>query len=179
MLIPYGASAAQDYWGSYYNSTNNLVYVATNYNYSKHVFDFSLNLINPISIPTLFGGPWSISASNNKMYVGCSYQKIVVIENKQVLNSISGCGRRGSGLGTVRSIIFDQFGYMATSCSDGQSAMYLYTKNLIYTGLTLSTNFIKNFNTKKKEVKIIIDLFSDEYSLGVSIPILKRIMQQY
>jgi hypothetical protein len=68
---------------------------------------------------------------------------------------------------------------MATSCSDGQSAMYLYTKNLIYTGLTLSTNFIKNFNTKKKEVKIIIDLFSDEYSLGVSIPILKRIMQEY
>jgi hypothetical protein len=82
VLIPYGASAAQDYWGSYYNSTNNLVYFATNYNYSKHVFDFSLNLINPISIPTLFGGPWSISASNNKMYVGCSYQKIVVIENK-------------------------------------------------------------------------------------------------
>jgi hypothetical protein len=165
VLIPYGASVAQDYWGLYHNSTNNLIYVAANYNYSIHVFDLSLNLIETISIPTSYGGPWSISATNNKIYVGCSYQKIVVIENKQVINSISGCGRSSSG--TVRSIIFDQLGYMATCCSDGQSVMYLYNKNLIYTGLTFSTSpnsaYSFGFDSKNRFVALIVTRISIFY----------------
>jgi hypothetical protein len=101
------------------------------------------------------------------MYVVRSYQKIVVIENKQVINSISACGRSSSGSGTVRSIIFDQLGYMATCCSDGQSAMYLYNKNLIYTGITLSTSpytvYSLGFDSKARFVALIVTRISIFY----------------
>ena len=163
VLIPYGANVAHDYWGLYYNLTNNLIYVAANSNNSIHVFDLSLNVVDAISIPISYGKPWSISALNNKIYVGCSYQIIVVIENKQVINSFNGCGR-SSGSGSVTSIMFDQMGFMATSCSDGDSKIYLYNKNLMYTGLALSTGahtaYSFGFDSKARFVALLVTRIS-------------------
>ncbi len=65
------------------------------------------------------------------MYVGCSTGgTILVIKNNEIINNFNGCGGASD---YVLSIIFDESGYMATSCYS-YDKLYLYNKNLNYTG---------------------------------------------
>jgi hypothetical protein len=126
VLIQYNRIGSR-YIDIYFNSTNSLMYVTAAYNLSIHVFDLNLNLINTIS---LSNEPFAITGFNNRMYVGCVSNPTLVIENQQIINTFDGCD-------FVTSIIFDQSGYMATSCY-GERKLYLYDNNLSYTGKSIS-----------------------------------------
>ncbi len=124
------------YYDLYYNSSNNLIYAAGSGSASLHVFTSTLLLTGFIQTPECY--PKSISGFDNRMYVGCHNGTILVIQNKQVINNYkNGCN---GIIDYVTSIIFDQSGYMATSCMDSRK-LYLH-KNLTYTGKSISTSYI-------------------------------------
>jgi hypothetical protein len=72
------------------------------------------------------------------MYAACHDGTILVIQNKQIINNYNN-GYNGIS-DYVTSIIFDQSGYMATSCMDSHK-LYFH-KNLTYTGKSISTSYI-------------------------------------
>ncbi len=132
------------YCGIYYNSTNNLVYFPDYCNKrSIEVYNSNLLQIDTIFLPY---SPWSISSYNNHMYVGCDYGKVLVIVNQRIIDTFDGCA--GNGI-RVTSLLFDQSGYMATSCIYSEStedsiSLFLF-KNSNYTGKSLSVAFNPKF----------------------------------
>jgi hypothetical protein len=147
------------YYDIYYNSTNSLMYITAFYSNSIHVFDLNLNLVDTISTPPF--NPWSISGLNNRLYAGYNDGSILVIENKQIINNFNGCG---GTIAFVTSIIFDQSGYMATSCITGK--LYLYDNILSFTGKSISTaiNPISNaFDSKGRFVVVSANQISIYY----------------
>ena len=62
---------------------------------------------------------------------------ILVIENKQIINTLNGCGGISYYI-PVTSIIFDQSGYMAKGCVNNNNILYLYNNNLSLTGINKS-----------------------------------------
>jgi hypothetical protein len=117
------------------------MYVTASQRRKIHVFNLKLNHVDTISTSSY--KPSSISGFNNRLYVGCEgISKIVVIENKQIINTFNACGNSSKRL---LSLIFDQSGYLATSClsknnyeARDPSQLYLYNKNLSFTGKTIS-----------------------------------------
>ena len=82
----------------------------------------------------------------------------LVIENQQIINTFDGCD-------FVTSIIFDQSGYMATSCY-GQRKLYLYDNNLSYTGKSISIDYDAltiAFDSKGRFVVVSSDQISIYY----------------
>ena len=120
--------------GIYYNSTNNLIYVAAFLNANIHVFDLNLNLNDSIPISPYY--PYSITGSNNQLYVG-SYQsgKILVISNKVIIKVIEACN---GDTPSVTSISLNQNGYISSVC-EWTNAIFLYHINGTYTGKSIST----------------------------------------
>ncbi len=114
------------------NSSNGFIYVAPVNLKEIQVFDLNLAYNHKISISPYI--PWTISEYNNKMFVGTSNGTILVIENDRIINQFNGCNAASNQL---TSILFDQYGYMATICSFPQ--LYLYNSNGTYTGTSLST----------------------------------------
>jgi hypothetical protein len=131
-LAQYNGSAASMYRGIYYNSIDDMIYVA---NYAKsriEVLDTNLNLFDTINLSYK---PFSIKGLNNKILVGDSTNGVLLtIENKLITDVFDACNGENS---LVSSIILDQFGYMATSCFNSYS--YLYLTNGTFTGLTIPT----------------------------------------
>jgi hypothetical protein len=123
-----------NYRGVYYNSTNDLIYVADYSNLCIDIFDSSLKQVDVIL--TSYYTPWSVTGYNNRMYVGTSYMgKVLVIENKQIINIIDAC----NGLSDdVLSITFDQSGLMATSCYTGK--LFLYNSDSTYSEKSIMTS---------------------------------------
>ena len=133
VLVQYNRTDSPYYQGIYYNSTNSFIYAAANKKQAIDVFGLNLNFIESFSTSSYY--PWSISGFNNIMYVGClSSGTILMIANKIILNTFNGCNGQS---GDAKSIVFDQIGYMATSCT-GNGMVYLYNENLGYTGKSIS-----------------------------------------
>jgi hypothetical protein len=141
VLIQYNDPTISYYRGICNTTADNLIYVASTFKKSIDLFDLDLKLVKRILIPYI---PYSISAFNNQMYVGCEQGVIILLQNQRIINSFIGCNTDTS---FVKSILFDQSGYMAMSCLNSPQ-LYLY-KNLIYTG--------KSFLTKNKPVSFIYD----------------------
>jgi hypothetical protein len=131
-LIQYNATGTPIYRGIYINSTNNLIYIAPLALRVIHVFDLNLSLSHTFS--TTIYAPWSIANYNNQMYVGTSTGKILVIVNELIYHTFNGCNGVAT---TLTSILFDNCGYMATSCYNNQ--LYLYYPNGTYFSQPMTT----------------------------------------
>ncbi len=131
VLIRYGSSPA--YRGLYYNSTNNMIYVAPYSLQMIHVFNLNLTLNDTISITPY--KPWSINEHNNELYVGTINGTMLVIVNKQIIKQFNGCNQQSVD---VLSILFDDFNNMATSCANYQ--LYLYDTSGSYLNKSIPTD---------------------------------------
>ena len=120
ILIQYNAIGTSPlYRGIYFNSTNDFIYVAAYYFYAINVFNLNIDLSYKIS--TLAYSPFSITAFNNQLYVGTDTGTILVIENKVIKDTFTGCN--GNSV-LLTYILFDSCGLMATSCYTNQSSLY-------------------------------------------------------
>ena len=123
---------ASSYRGVYYNSNDESIYVADETLSCITVFD--LDLETNISI-NLTDSPRSITGYNGKLYVGLTNGNVLMMENNAVLQQFDGCNQNSVA---ITSILFDNFGYMATLCYDNN--IYLYNSNGTYAGLSFSTD---------------------------------------
>ena len=133
IINQYTATKSSKYRGIYYSPIENSIFVA-NFGASKvDVFDLDLNLNNSLNLFTY--KPFSIQGLDKQIFVGDSYNGVIIlIEKKIIIKIFQACG----GISTlVSSIIFDQFGYMATTCFNNYA--YLYSANGTYTSLNIST----------------------------------------
>ena len=137
ILIQYnGTGTSPLYRGLYFNSTNGFLYVAPAALTEIHVF--YLNLTFNHSFSTSPYKPWSIEGYNNKLYIGTtnSTNSVIVVQNEGIVNQFNGCGESSVEL---KSILFDECGYMATSCFSPLNKLYLNFANGTFTGKTISS----------------------------------------
>ena len=133
-LIQYSGNST--YQGLFYNPANNLIYAAAYSENAVHIFNSTLYLTTSISVlPETT--PLSIAGYNNQIYVGMRYSGNIVVISKsnQIINIFDVCN---SAAIWISSIVFDQFGLMATSCSTNKQ-LNLFYSNQSYTGKSLSS----------------------------------------
>ncbi len=135
ILIQYISNGTYpNFRGIYYNSSNRFIYVAPNRLTEIQVFDLNLKYNQNISKSSY--KPYLISEYNSNMYVGTSNGTKLLIKNEVIINQFNGCN---GIIITVTFILFDQYGYMATICSNPTNKLYLYNSSGTYTGTSLST----------------------------------------
>ena len=135
VLIPYNVSGTTPtYRGLYFSSNNGFLYVAAVALTEIHVFNLNLTLNHSFSTSPY--QPWSITEYNNQLYVGTTNGIVLVVQNEVILKQFNGCGENNV---ILSSILFDQYGYFATSCNDPINKLYLIFPNGTYTGRTIST----------------------------------------
>ncbi len=133
VLLRYNSTGTSPrYRGLFYNSTNDLIYVAPFTLKMIHVFNLNLTLNDSISITPY--QPWSINEHNNELYVGTTVGTMLVIVNKQIIKQFNGCNQQSF---EVLSILFDDNNNMATSCANNQ--LYLYNTTGSYLNQNIST----------------------------------------
>ena len=120
----------------FYNSTNQLLYIAPHLLNVILVFD--LNLVLNHSISTASYSPFSVAEDNNKMFVGTTNGTILVVLNKKIIKHFSGC--HGKSV-ILSSIFFDRYGFIATSCSRPTNALFLYYSNGSFTNKSISAPY--------------------------------------
>ena len=150
VLIQYNATGT-GYRSLYLNSTNKFLYVTPHYLTEIHVFDLNLTLNHSFSIlPYL---PYSITGYNNQLYVGTRNGTVLVFRNETIVNQFNVCG---GNYVQLSSILFDEFGYIATSC-EIDNKLYLNFANGTYTGKTMVTPnnpYYSGFDSKGHFVQI-------------------------
>ena len=142
ILIQYNATGApRGYRGISYNPSKGLIYVVGYYYWLReiHVFNLEINLIRRVS--TKPHQPWSIAFSSNKLYVGTQERIILVYQNEEIINQFNGCNGNSYHL---TSILFDQNGYMATSCLH-TNKLYLFSQNGSFTSKSITTGSYPRF----------------------------------
>ena len=132
VLIQYTATVTVWYRGLYFNSTNRLLYVAPYALTEIHVFNLNPTLSHSFLISPY--RPWSFEGYNNQLYVGTTNGIVLVVQNDVIVNQFNGCGGNSIWL---TSILFDHYGYFATSCYNDK--LYLLFANGTYTGKVITT----------------------------------------
>ena len=136
VLIQYTGTSS--YQGLFYNPANDLIYVAAFSDNAVHIFNSTIYLRTLISVSPETT-PWSITGYKNQIYVGMRYSgNIVVIsmQSNQIINTLNGCN--SVSYVWISSIVFDQFGLMATSCLT-KNQLNLFYSNQSYAGKSLSS----------------------------------------
>ena len=118
--------------GISYNPSNFLIYVVSDLLKKIQVFNLDLTLIRSFS--TSPHTPYLITESSKILYMGTSGGIILVYQNEKIINQFNGCDGNSVYL---TSILFDQTGYMATSCDS--SKLYLFSPNGSFTGKSITT----------------------------------------
>ena len=131
ILINYYRGDRPIYRGISYNSSNDLIYVATFWKNEIRVFNLDLTLIRRFS--TLPYAPGAITVSSNQLYVGTFTGIILVYQNEILIKQFDGCNGYSDWLS---SVLFDQNGYMATSCS-GRLHLFYPNGSLIGKSITV------------------------------------------
>jgi hypothetical protein len=123
------------YNGIYFSCTMNLIYAAPSGLTYIQVFDLNLILNYTIDLSLNFSlnCPVSISEYNNELYVGTNNGLVLVIVNKIVIRYFSGCS-----LVPIYSLVFDNCGLMAITCS-AYNLINLYYYNGTSTRKNLTT----------------------------------------
>jgi hypothetical protein len=128
-------SESGTYRGIYFNSTENLIYVASkSYEYIQ-VFDLNLVLNNNVSVSPHKSR--SFGAYNNELYVGTFDSIVLVVVNKSIIRNFTAC----IGFSTISSIVFDNYGFMGISCQANlkDNFVELYYFNGTFAGKNLTT----------------------------------------
>jgi hypothetical protein len=142
------------YRGLWYNSSNNLIYVASNYWYTIDVFDLNVSKIDSISTTANSTPyfPWSLQGNGNMLFCGTDQGVLLVIINKVIIKTINVCNISSR----LSSILFDQYGYVGFTCKNEKILKLFYT-NLSYTGLQkalLANPEFINFDEKGRFIVI-------------------------
>jgi hypothetical protein len=124
ILINYNSVSA-NYLGISYNPSNGLIYVAAQWLKEIQVFNLDLTLIRRFSTQH---NPMSIAVSSNQLYVGTTRGIILVYQNELIINQFNGCNGNS---GYLTFILFDQNGYMATTCTHPTPKLYLFSPGLL------------------------------------------------
>ena len=133
ILINSNPGAISGYRGIGYNPSNVLIYVVSELSKEIQVFYLNLTLIRRLS--TLPHRPYLITESSNKLYVGTANTGLILVfQNEIITSQFNGCDGKSVYL---TSILFDQTGYMATSCEN--SKLYLYSPYGAFTGKSITT----------------------------------------
>jgi hypothetical protein len=154
VLIHYNATASNPkYRGIYYDSKRSYIYVApVNFQVIQE-FDLKLTLRHNISTSPY--KPCSLIEYNNQILVGTTNGIILFIVNEMIKKQINGCNERGV---QISSILFDGYGYMATSCNDEQ--LYLYYSNGSFTGKNFTTPHAPRYiGYDSKERFVLISIY--------------------
>ena len=122
IIQQYSGNQCTFFEGIVYSQANQSIYVAS-FNHEICVFSLDLIYINSISFSSSIT-IWAITAFNNQLYVGTKSGSILVIENYNIVQTITVC----SGNTYIDSFDMDQYGYMAITCYT-DNAMYLYFAN--------------------------------------------------
>ena len=140
-LNQYNAADSPYYNGVYLNATSYLLYIVSNGKSTIDIFNLNLNRVDTISIAQ-YSNPYSIQGFNNNLYVGTYRGLILVISNKIVIRTFNGCNSNCLA-NIITSIVFDQFGYMATT-NDASVAnnAYLYDSNALLIGSFSVPNYL-------------------------------------
>ena len=70
------------------------------------------------------------------MYVGTNNGTVLVVQNEIIVNQFNGCD---GNFVWLTSILFDEYGYFATSCYAPTNRLYLLFANGTYTGKVITT----------------------------------------
>ena len=135
VLITYNESG--NYRGIHFNSTENLIYVASKAYYYIQVFNINLTLNDTLNINSY--NPYSLSEYNNELYVGTTTGSILVVVNRAIIRSFTVCSSS-----RANSIVFDNFGLLAITC-ESNSIINFYYSNGTYTGNSLATTLYPMF----------------------------------
>ena len=111
------------YRGLYFNSTNRFLYVARCALTVIHVFNINFTFSHNISISPY--RPYLITGYNNQLYIGTDNGTVLVVQNEVIMNQFSGCGGNSA---ILTSILFDEYGYFATSCDNPTKKLYLFSQ---------------------------------------------------
>ena len=122
------------YRGIYFNSTNNLLYLASVQFNAIILYDLNLNVKGNITIDPY--SPYSIAGLNNQLFVGTAFNGLILllVDNK-IINTFDGCLQTK---GALTSITLDQTGLMANVCEESDT-VYLYSANGTYANKFIST----------------------------------------
>jgi hypothetical protein len=101
-----------NYLGISYNPSNGLIYVAAQWLKEIQLFNFDLTMIRRFS--TSPHNHMSIAVSLNQLYAGTTGGIILGYQNEIIINQFSGCNGNS---GYLSSMLFDQNGYTATTCT--------------------------------------------------------------
>ncbi len=132
------------YSAFYYNQTSNLMYVGGFTSNRIDILDSNLNIVENFYLTENFTVS-TIQGHKNYLYIGIASinngsagGKILVLLNNVIVQNVYGCFNSYILLSLkVFSILFDENGYMATSCNDGQANLFNQSLSYIYK----STNF--------------------------------------
>ena len=140
ILIQYNGTSTVTYFGLYFNSTNSLLYVVEVHSREIHVLNLNLTLIHSFSTKAYQAK--SINGYNNQMYIGTSIGEVIVLQNEVIVKEFDGCdGKRD----VVTSMLFDEYGYFATSCWGKSNRLYLLFANGTYTGKNITTPILPHY----------------------------------
>jgi hypothetical protein len=142
----------------YYSQTSNLIYVGGYQSSQINILDSNLNLVDLFNLTGnyYYNTVSAIQGYNNYLYIGiANYNgngggEVLVLLNKTIVQTFYGC----SSGSQVRSILFDENGYIVTSCIGAvnlfnQSLSYIYTSP----NFDASVSFI-SFDSKNRLIAL-------------------------
>jgi hypothetical protein len=139
------------YTGIYYNSANQMIYIANYHSNSINVYDKDLNFIRTISINH---SQWFITEYNGQMVVTTfSDGNIYFYQSESLNRRVATKCTRG-----ITSVLFDNNNQMIVSCRE--SDIYIYNVDGTYTGLKVNacsssnSKYFVNFDSKDRLVFI-------------------------
>jgi hypothetical protein len=142
ILITYNESAA--YRDIYYNATQNLIYVAPRAHTYFQVFNLNLTLNYTVNVSP--NSPRSFTEYKNELYVGTTNGLVLVVVNKMVIRSFTGC----SGGIALSACVTDNSGLMTISCIFAD--LYYSNSTFANKSLAISSPSYVGFDSKSRFV---------------------------
>jgi len=134
--------------GIYYNSANQMIYIANLYN-GINIYDKDLNFNRTVSTNYW---PWFITEYNGQMIVTDNSGNIYFYQSESLNRTVA-----TSCTDLITSVLFDNNNQMIVSCLD--SNIYIYNVDGTYTGLQVTacngySKYFVNFDSKDRLVVI-------------------------
>jgi hypothetical protein len=132
--------------GIYYNSANQMIYVAKYQSSSISVYDKDLNFIRTISTNY---SPWFITGYNRQMIVNNYLGYIYFYKGESLNRTVQTKCTSG-----INSVLFDNNNQMIVSCSD--TNIYIYNVDGTDTGLQVNACNHKNFVNFDSQDRLVV-----------------------
>ena len=139
--------------GIYFNSSNNLIYVASRGYHLIFRFDLDLNFYDFYDISTESYRPYSINGFKETLYVGEFFGgNIVVMIDNKIIYTFNGCLGQYS---SISMIFINPNGLMVNACWDSH-AVYMYYVNGTYANNIYYTQYPKYIGVNSKGLGFVV-----------------------